>query len=85
MVVSERGAGVERARDAFSRQAWAEAVEWFRSADPSTLTPGDLEGFAAAAWWLSHADEAVGAWQRALMPATRPPGGTPRPPSWRCA
>jgi len=63
--VRDRVAGVERARDDFARHAWAEAVACFRSADPSTLTPKDLEDYGQAAWWFSHTDEAVGAWQRA--------------------
>jgi ATP/maltotriose-dependent transcriptional regulator MalT len=63
--VSEPAAELDRARRAITRQAWAEAYEGFRSADPSALAPADLERLADAAWWLSHADEAVATWQRA--------------------
>jgi DNA-binding CsgD family transcriptional regulator len=63
--VAERIAGIERARDAVHREAWAEAYGELVAADPSDLTPQDLEALAEAAWWLSKNDESVAARQRA--------------------
>ena len=61
----ERIGGIERARDAVRREAWAEAFGELEAADPSDLTPQDLEALAEAAWWLSKNDESVAARQRA--------------------
>jgi len=59
--VAERTADIERGRDAARREAWAEAYEELASADPSELTPDDLESLSDAAWWLSKMDEAIAA------------------------
>jgi hypothetical protein len=63
--VAERIADLDLARDAVAREAWAEAYAAFQAVDPSTLTPGDLEGLADAAWWLSRMEESIAARQRA--------------------
>ncbi len=54
-------AELDRARDAFGRESWAEAYEELRNLDPSLLTPQDLEGLADAAWWLSRSEESIAA------------------------
>ena len=61
----ERTADIERGRDAARREAWAEAYEELASADPSDLSPEDLEALSDAAWWLSKMDEAIAARQQA--------------------
>ncbi len=61
----ERTADIERGRDAARREAWADAYEELASADPSDLTPQDLEALSDAAWWLSKMDEAIAARQQA--------------------
>jgi DNA-binding CsgD family transcriptional regulator len=63
--VAERIADLDLARDAVAREAWAEAYAAFQAVDPSTLTPGDLEALADAAWWLSRMEESIAARQRA--------------------
>ncbi len=45
--------------------AWDVAFERLTAADPATLTPGDLEGLADAAWWISRPHESLDARQRA--------------------
>ena len=51
---------LEAGREAARRYAWREAFELFSAADgDGVLTPEDLEGFAAAAWWTGRLDEAV--------------------------
>jgi DNA-binding CsgD family transcriptional regulator len=57
--VPERTADIERGREAARREAWAEAYDVLASADPSDLTPDDLEALADAAWWMSKMDEAI--------------------------
>src|SRR5438093_871388 len=54
-------------RDAFTRHAWAEAVEAFTAAhrDPG-LSPEDLELLGSAAWWSGHPDESNEALERAF-------------------
>jgi DNA-binding CsgD family transcriptional regulator len=63
--VVERTADIERARDAVQRESWAEAYGELAAADPSDLTPEDLEALADAAWWLSKNDESIAARQQA--------------------
>jgi DNA-binding NarL/FixJ family response regulator len=63
--VAERTADIERGRDAVAREAWAEAYDELAAADPSDLSPHDLEALADAAWWLSKTDESIAARQRA--------------------
>ncbi|TME11506.1 MAG: hypothetical protein E6I65_06345 [Chloroflexi bacterium] len=54
-------------RDAFTRHAWAEAVEAFTAADRDTgLSPEDLELLGSAAWWSGHPDESNEALERAF-------------------
>ena len=57
----ERTADIERGRDAARREAWAEAYEELASAEPTDLTPEDLEALSDAAWWLSKMDESIAA------------------------
>ncbi len=57
-------AGLDRARDAVGREAWAEAYDLMSATPPALLGPGDLEKLAEAAWWLSRLDESVAARQR---------------------
>ncbi len=61
----ERVADIERARDALTRESWAEACEELERLDPSTLSPEDLDGYADAAWWLARVDESIALRQRA--------------------
>jgi len=61
----ELTADLERAREALARGSWAEAYEGLREFDSSTLTAGDLEGLADAAWWISRMDESIAARQKA--------------------
>jgi DNA-binding CsgD family transcriptional regulator len=63
--VAGRIADADRARDAASRESWAEAYEGLRALDPASLAPRDLETLADAAWWLSRPDESIAARQRA--------------------
>ncbi|MET9434270.1 hypothetical protein ABZY12_09055, partial [Streptomyces sp. NPDC006551] len=66
--VEEAAPAVERARDAASRESWAEAYVLLRDFDrhPSRpLAPGDLDILADAAWWAGHIDESVAARLRA--------------------
>jgi len=56
---------IDRAREALSRNAWAEAFELLRAIDASDLTASDLEGLADAAWWVSRRDESIAARQKA--------------------
>ena len=63
--MAERTADIERGRDAVARESWAEAYEELAAADPSELSPQDLEALADAAWWLSKTDESIAARQRA--------------------
>ena len=56
---------IDRARDALARSAWAEAYEGLHEADRSSMTAGDLEGLADAAWWTSHLEESLEARQKA--------------------
>jgi DNA-binding NarL/FixJ family response regulator len=65
--VAERTADIERARDAVKREAWAEAYGELAAADPSDLTPQELDALAEAAWWLSKTDESIAARQRAYV------------------
>jgi DNA-binding CsgD family transcriptional regulator len=64
-IVAEAGTGIDRARDALARGAWADAYEELSAADRSTLTPHDLEGLADAAWWVSRLEESLDARQKA--------------------
>jgi DNA-binding NarL/FixJ family response regulator len=59
--VSDTDSDIDRAREALSRGAWAEAYERFQAADRTVLTPRDLEGLADAAWWISKLDESLDA------------------------
>ena len=63
--MAERNIGIQRARDAAQREAWAEAYGELTAADPSDLTPQDLEALADAAWWQSKNDESIAARQQA--------------------
>lgn len=65
--MAERTADIERARDAVKREAWAEAYGELAAADPSDLTPQELDALAEAAWWLSKTDESIAARQRAYV------------------
>lgn len=57
---------LERARLAAREATWEQAYECFRdAADPSRLTPEDLEAWADAAWWTSRLDDSIAIRQRA--------------------
>jgi DNA-binding CsgD family transcriptional regulator len=56
---------IDEARQAVARESWTEAYETSKALDPSTLTAADLEGYADAAWWLSHLRESLEIRQRA--------------------
>ena len=52
---------IDRAREALTRRAWAEAYDAFGGIDRSALTGRDLEGLADAAWWISRLDVSLDA------------------------
>ena len=52
---------IDRAREALTRRAWAEAFDAFGGIDRSALTGRDLEGLADAAWWISRLDVSLDA------------------------
>jgi hypothetical protein len=65
--------GTERGREAFDRQAWAEACAQLSAADGElTLEPDDLERLAVATYLVGRDDDSVDAWNRG------PPSGEPR-------
>jgi class 3 adenylate cyclase len=67
---------VESGRDAFTRHAWAEAIEAFTAADrDGGLSPQDLESLAIASWWEARPDEATQAFERSFAAFTQ--GGRP--------
>ena len=47
------------ARDPAARQEWADAYAAYCEADPTDLSPKDLEAFADAAWWTSRLEESL--------------------------
>lgn len=53
------------ARDAAAGQEWADAYAAYREADPTDLSPEDLEAFADAAWWTSRLEESLDLRRRA--------------------
>lgn len=57
--MAERTADIEQGRDAARRESWSEAYKALVAADPSDLSPQDLEALSEAAWWLSKIDEAI--------------------------
>jgi DNA-binding NarL/FixJ family response regulator len=62
----ERSDHLERAREAFARQSWADAFAHLTAADEaSRLDPDDLETLATAAYLLGKDDLAADAWGRA--------------------
>ena len=61
---------LESARDAASRSAWREAHEAYAGVDANSLTAGDLEAYAEAAWWRGKLDEAIGLRERAYAAFT---------------
>jgi len=69
---------LEPGREALRRHAWAEAYELLERADTAApLSPADLEGLAAAAWWTCRLDDCIAARERAV--AAHVAGGQPRP------
>ena len=58
---------LETGRDAFTRHAWAEAIEAFAAADEGGgLSPEDLEMLGVASWWAARPDEATQALERSF-------------------
>ena len=55
----------EPVRDAFARQAWAEAYQGLAVASREALDAPDLERLAVAAYLIGHDDESVLAWEAA--------------------
>jgi len=64
MTVTERDP-LAAAREAFSRDQWAAALDLFRQVAPDAMAPEDLEAMADAAWWAAKPDEAIEVLQRA--------------------
>jgi DNA-binding CsgD family transcriptional regulator/tetratricopeptide (TPR) repeat protein len=58
-------------REAFARQAWAEAYALLSAASEGNLDVADLERLATAAHMLGRTDEATRAWERAHKAAVR--------------
>ncbi|MGZ5350868.1 MAG: LuxR C-terminal-related transcriptional regulator [Actinomycetota bacterium] len=59
--MADTDSGIDRAREAMARGAWAEAYDAFSAVDRTALTGRDLEGLADAAWWISRLDESLDA------------------------
>jgi class 3 adenylate cyclase len=58
---------LEAGRDALARYAWREGYELLANADAATpLSPEDLEGLAAAAWWTGRLEACIAARERAF-------------------
>lgn len=58
---------LEAARSALRRYAWREAHDLLEEADAAaSLSPEDLEGLAAAAWWTGRLEACIAARQRAF-------------------
>jgi class 3 adenylate cyclase len=58
---------LETGRAAFTRHAWAEAIEGLTAADrDGGLSPEDLEMLATASWWAARPDEATQAFERSF-------------------
>ena len=60
---------VERAREAFARQAWGDAYALLAAGGP--LEADDLERLAVAAYLLGRDEESAGAWERAHVECVR--------------
>ncbi|WP_225858954.1 LuxR family transcriptional regulator [Streptomyces albicerus] len=56
---------LRQARDAVSREAWADAYRLLSGMDPARLTPDDFAALADAAWWTSRVEESITARMRA--------------------
>jgi tetratricopeptide (TPR) repeat protein len=70
--VSDPKAALERAHDAVSRRAWAEAHELFREASRAgSLPPGDLPMVAQVAYAAGHLDVTIETWERAHAESAR--------------
>ena len=59
--MTDTDAGIDRARAALARGAWADAYDAYNAVDRAVLSGRDLEGLADAAWWTSHLDESLDA------------------------
>jgi class 3 adenylate cyclase len=58
---------LESGREALGRHAWREGYELLKNADAaSPVSPEDLEGLAAAAWWTGRLDACISARERAF-------------------
>lgn len=63
---------IDQGREAFGRQAWAEAYELFANAsERGLLDPEDLERLAIAAYLVGRDDESARAWERAHLACLR--------------
>jgi tetratricopeptide (TPR) repeat protein len=58
------------AREAFSQDDWAAALDLFRQVAPDALAPEDMEAMADAAWWTARPDDAIELLQRAYAAYT---------------
>src|SRR6202035_2943773 len=68
---------LEEGREALRRHGWREALELLTAADQAgSLTAGDLEGLAEAAWWNARVDLCIGS--RECGFALRLEAGEPR-------
>jgi class 3 adenylate cyclase len=74
---AEGSDALEPGREALARHAWPEAYELLARADAAApLSPADLEGLAAAAWWTCRLDACIAARERAV--AAHVAAGEPR-------
>ena len=60
-------ATLDRAREAVSQGAWAEASGLFAQLDAAELEAADLESMADAAWWCCRIDDSIAARQKAYV------------------
>ena len=59
---------LEAGREALLRYAWREGYELLENADAAApLSPEDLEGLAAAAWWTGRLEACIAARERAFV------------------
>ena len=65
------GGTIDEGREAFGRQAWAEAYELLADASERELDPEDLECLAIAAYLVGRDEESAQAWERAHLACLR--------------
>ena len=76
-ISAEAEASAERARVAFAKHHWSEAIELLRTADAGgALTAADLDAYGESAWWMGRLGEAIEVRERAF--AAHKAAGDPR-------